>query len=79
MYLKKTASIIFLVAFAGIASAQLAGFTLNGNPQSANGATWTFQDTVEMYGTTCRESYLNQPPEHRHILLLSSIMAQAAT
>jgi dienelactone hydrolase len=27
--------------------AQLAGFVLNGNPQSAAGATWTFQDTVD--------------------------------
>jgi dienelactone hydrolase len=37
--------LIFLVVSKGV-KGQLPGFTLTGNPESANGATWTFQQTI---------------------------------
>src|SRR5262245_7089720 len=46
MRTKNIAFVLILLLVSKITFAQLAGFTLTGNPQSANGATWTFQDTV---------------------------------
>jgi dienelactone hydrolase len=44
--LKKLILLSSIILFQYYAVAQLPGFVLTGNPQSANGATWTYQDTI---------------------------------
>jgi dienelactone hydrolase len=46
MYQKKIFLLAIIVSCVNVSNAQLAGFTLTGNPQSPTGASWTFQDTV---------------------------------
>ncbi|MFM7661341.1 MAG: hypothetical protein ACKO6A_01585, partial [Bacteroidota bacterium] len=42
-----TRILIFLgIVYANSAFAQLPGFVLTGNPESVNGATWTYQQTI---------------------------------
>jgi len=53
--------IILVIFYANSAFAQLPGFVLTGNPESVNGATWTYQQTINGTVYDLKGIYIRKP------------------
>jgi dienelactone hydrolase len=62
---------LFLAWLPAVLSAQLPGLTINGNPQSANGASWTYQDSVNgtWYDLQGILFFPNAPPPYPAVII----------